>query len=592
MMERKDIDVQYTWNVEQIFTSDEVWEKEADELNSKLDFSKYAGKLGDKESLLKYLKEIDKVTAELERLAVYANLKRDEDTRIAKYNAYSGKIDMIYSRYCSATAFFEPEMAALDNEYLQELIEDEDFSDYDYQIELLIKRKAHVVSEKEEKLIALSSETLGSFSDIFAMIDNADLPLPAIEYEGKPCKLTHGLYGLILHSTNRAKRAEAYKKYYSAYIGLLNTITANYYGNVKKDVFLSKVYNFDSCLSHALFSEDVDKKIYENLLESVTENCQVMHRYIADRKKILNYEKLYFYDVYAPLVGNVEIKMPYDEAYEYVIKGLSALGKEYQELLSKGRDERWIDVEETDGKRNGAYSAGVYGVHPYVLLNYQPTLNDIFTIAHEMGHSLHTYFSQKNQPFAKSEYKIFVAEVASTVNEVLLLKDMLAHALDTNLKKYLLNYYLDSIRATLHRQTMFAEFEYEAHKTVEEGNPLTRENLCEIYANIGKKYYGNEIEHDYEISCEWCRIPHFYSSFYVYKYATGIIAAINIVHRILTEGEPAVQDYFKFLSGGSSTDPVSLLKLAGVDLSTKEPFEFAMKEFEQTLTEFEKLMKI
>ncbi|MDE6791207.1 MAG: oligoendopeptidase F family protein, partial [Clostridia bacterium] len=381
-------------------------------------------------------------------------------------------------------------------------------------------------------------------------------------------------------------------KYYSAYIGLLNTITANYYGNVKKDVFLSKVYNFDSCLSHALFSEDVDKKIYENLLESVMENCQVMHRYIADRKKILNYEKLYFYDVYAPLVSNVEIKMPYDEAYEYVIKGLSALGREYQELLRVGRDERWIDVEETDGKRNGAYSAGVYGVHPYVLLNYQPTLNDIFTIAHEMGHSLHTYFSQKNQPFAKSEYRIFVAEVASTVNEVLLLKDMVAHALDTILKKYLLNYYLDSIRATLHRQTMFAEFEYEAHKTVEEGNPLTRENLCEIYANIGKKYYGDEIEHDYEISCEWCRIPHFYSSFYVYKYATGIIAAINIVHRILIEGEPAVEDYFKFLSGGSSTDPVSLLKLAGVDLSTKEPFEFAMKEFEQTLTEFEKLMGI
>lgn len=591
-MERSQVKDCCKWKVSDVFASDEQWEKAVEELFSAIDFSAYQGKLGDKARLLGYLKSNDELTVRLEHVAVYANLKRDEDTRIAKYNAYSGKIDMLFSRYCAATAFFEPEMAALDESYLKELIKDEDFSDYDYQLKLLLKRRSHVVSEKEERLVALSSEALGSFYDIFAMIDNADLPLPEIEWEGKKRKLTHGLYGLILHSPDRKKREEAYKKYYSAYIGLLNTITANYYGNVKKDVFLSRVYNFDSCLDHALFSEDVDRKVYENLLESVTENCGVMHRYIADRKKILGVDKLYFYDVYAPLVKDAEVKMPYDKAYEYVVEGLAALGEEYQNLLRRGYNERWIDVEETEGKRNGAYSAGVYGVHPFVLLNYQPTLNDVFTIAHEMGHSLHTYFSQKNQPFAKSEYKIFVAEVASTVNETLLLKYMLSKAEDENLKKYLLNYYLDSIRATLHRQTMFAEFEYEAHKMVEEGEPLTRENLCEKYAAIGKKYYGDAIEHDYEISTEWCRIPHFYSSFYVYKYSTGIITAINIANRILTEGESAVKDYFKFLSGGSSTDPVSLLKLAGVDLSTKEPFTFAMKEFENTLLEFEKLMNI
>lgn len=591
-MERSQVKDCYKWKVSDIFDGDEQWEKAVEELFSAIDFSAYQGKLGDKAKLLGYLKSNDELTVRLEHVAVYANLKRDEDTRIAKYNAYSGKIDMLFSRYCAATAFFEPEMAALDESYLKELIEDKDFSDYDYQLKLLLKRRSHVVSKKEERLVALSSEALGSFYDIFAMIDNADLPLPEIEWEGKKRKLTHGLYGLILHSPDRKKREEAYKKYYSAYIGLLNTITANYYGNVKKDVFLSRVYNFDSCLDNALFSEDVDRKIYENLLESVTENCAVMHRYIADRKKILGVDKLYFYDVYAPLVKDAEVKMPYDKAYEYVVEGLAALGEEYQNLLRRGYNERWIDVEETEGKRNGAYSAGVYGVHPFVLLNYQPTLNDVFTIAHEMGHSLHTYFSQKNQPFAKSEYKIFVAEVASTVNETLLLKYMLSKAEDGNLKKYLLNYYLDSIRATLHRQTMFAEFEYEAHRMVEEGEPLTRENLCEKYAAIGKKYYGDAIEHDYEISTEWCRIPHFYSSFYVYKYSTGIITAINIANRILTEGESAVKDYFKFLSGGSSTDPVSLLKLAGVDLSTKEPFTFAMKEFENTLLEFEKLMNI
>ncbi|MCM1546270.1 MAG: oligoendopeptidase F [Clostridiales bacterium] len=591
-MEREKVQECYKWNVKDIFESDEQWESATEELNGKLDFSGYQGKLGDKSILLKYLKASDELTIQLERVAVYANLKRDEDTRKSKYVAYSGKIDMIFSKYCSATAFFEPEMAALNETYLKELIADKDFSDYDYQLKLLLKRRKHVASEKEERLVALSSEALGSFSDIFAMIDNADLPLPEIEWEGKTRKLTHGLYGVILHSADRKKREEAYKKYYSAYIGLLNTITANYYGNVKKDVFLSRVYNFSSCLDHALFSEDVDRKVYENLLESVTENCGVMHRYIADRKKILGVDKLYFYDVYAPLVADAEVKMPYDKAYEYVIEGLGVLGKEYQDLLRRGYNERWIDVEETEGKRNGAYSAGVYGVHPYVLLNYQPTLTDIFTVAHEMGHSLHTYFSQKNQPFAKSEYRIFVAEVASTVNEVLLLKYMLSKAKDDNLKRYLLNYYLDSIRATLHRQTMFAEFEYEAHKLVEEGNPLTRENLCEKYAQIGKKYYGDAIEHDFEISTEWCRIPHFYSSFYVYKYSTGIITAINIANKILTEGEPAVKNYFKFLSGGSSTDPVSLLKLAGVDLYEKQPFVFAMKEFENTLLEFEKLMEI
>ncbi len=591
-MDRKEVKTQYKWKVEDVFSCDEDWEKKAEELYGRLDFSKYAGKLGDRATLLSYLKELDSLTIELEHIAVYANLKRDEDTRVAKYNAYSGKIDMIYSRYCTATAFFEPEMASLDEKYLQSLVKDKDFSDYDYQIKLLIKRRAHVVSEKEEKLVALASETLGSFSDIFAMIDNADLPLPEMEFEGEKRKLSHGLYGLILHSSDREKREEAYKKYYAAYIGLLNTITANYYGNIKKDVFLSRVYNFDSCLEHALFSEDVSKKIYENLLDSVTKNCSVMHRYIADRKKILGYDKMYFYDIYAPLVENAKISMPYDKAYGYVVEGLAALGEEYQSLLKRGYEERWLDVEETEGKRSGAYSAGVYGLHPFVLLNYQPTLNDIFTIAHEMGHSLHTYFSQKNQPYAKSDYKIFVAEVASTVNEVLLLKYMVSKAEDVNLKKYLLNYYLDSIRATLHRQTMFAEFEYQAHKMVEEGNPLTRENLCETYAKIGKKYYGDAIEHDYEISTEWCRIPHFYSSFYVYKYSTGIISAINIANAILTQGDKAVKNYFKFLSGGSSTDPVSLLKLAGVNLEESAPFEFAMKEFENTLLEFEKLMEI
>ena len=438
----------------------------------------------------------------------------------------------------------------------------------------------------------MSGEILDGFYENFSMIDNLDLPLPEIEWNGETVNLSHGLYGIILHSDNREKRKECYEKYYSAYTSLINTITSVYSGNVKKDVFLSKVYKYNSCLEHALFAEDVDRKVYDNLIKAVDENLPSMHRYIADRKKILGYDKHYFYDIYAPLIQGVNVKYSYDEAYELVIKGLEPLGKEYQALLRKGYEERWLDVEETEGKRNGAYSIGCPDCHPYVLLNYQRTLHEVFTIAHEMGHALHTYFSQQNQPYAKSQYKIFVAEVASTVNETLLLKYMLKEAKDESVKKYLLNYYLDSIRATLHRQTQFAEFESEAHSLAEKGEPLTKEKLCGLYENLNKKYYGEAMEYDYNISCEWARIPHFYRAFYVYKYATGITAAINIVKRILSDGEPAVKDYFEFLSGGGSTDPVSLLKLAGVDLSSTKPFEVAMAEFSETLTEFEKLMNI
>lgn len=591
-MERNQVEQRFKWNTDDIFPSDEAWEKAYAEAEKEINFSQYAGKLGNRSDLLAFLKANDEFLKKVERVFLYASMKHDEDTRISKYTAYSFKCDALISKYSAELAFFEPELASQTEEYLNSLVADKNFSDYDYTLKTLIKRKPHVIPEAEERLVALAGETLGSFSDIFSMIDNADLPLPEIELDGKNVKLTHGTYGVILHSSDREKRKEAYEKYYGAYESLLNTITATYYGNVKKDVFLTRAYHYNSCLERALSSEDVNEVVYRNLLTAVKGSFPAMHRYIADRKKILGYDKLYFYDVYAPLVSDVEVRMEYDDAYDYVIKGLAPLGKEYQALLKRGHDERWIDVEETEGKRSGAYSTGCFGVHPYVLLNYKPTINEIFTVAHEMGHSLHTYFSSHNQPYAKSDYKIFVAEVASTVNEVLLLKFMLGDTDDINLRKYLLNYYLDTIRATLHRQTMFAEFEYEAHDMAEKGEPLTKELLCEIYGRIGKDYYGESIEHDFHISCEWARIPHFYRAFYVYKYSTGIITAMNIAHRILTEGEPAVKDYFKFLSSGSSSDPVSLLRLAGVDLESTAPFEFAMKEFADTLAEFEKLMNI
>lgn len=591
-MDRKDVKIERKWKVEDIYATDELWEQDFIKAQNVPKFSKYAGKLGNKEQLLKFLREDDEYSVLIERLAIYAHLRHDENIAVPLHAAQYSKMFPLFSQYSTERAFFEPEMAKLSDEYLNSVAADPDFFDYDYIIKRVIKGKAHTISEAEEKIIGMSYEVFNTFSDTFAMIDNLDVPLPEIEYEGKTVKLSHGLYGIILHSPNKEKRKEAYDKYYAAYGSLLNTLASTYIGNVKSDVLLSRVYKFNSCLERALFDEDVDKCVYDNLLKAVDDNLASMHRYIADRKKILGYEKQYFSDVYAPLVEGVDFKLSYDEAYAYVIKGLGALGKDYQALLKKAYDERWLDVEETEGKRNGAYSASCYGVHPYVLLNYHPTISEVFTIAHEMGHSIHTYYSQKYQPFAKSQYKIFVAEVASTVNEVLLLKYMLGEAKDTNLKKYLLNYYLDTIRATLHRQTMFAEFETEAHSVAERGEPLTKDAMCEMYAKIGKKYYGDQIEHDKNISFEWARIPHFYNSFYVYKYATGITAAINIAKRILKCGESAVKDYIKFLSGGSSTDPVSLLKLAGVDLTKAEPFEIAMREFDETLSEFEKLMGI
>ncbi|MBE7088202.1 MAG: oligoendopeptidase F [Clostridiales bacterium] len=591
-MERNLVENKYKWKLEDIFATDEQWEKCYEETLNSIDFAKYAGTLHDKGSLLSYFKETDEFGKLLDKLAVYAHMRHDEDSRIAKYTAYNAKIGALYSKFATQVAFFDSEMASLEEQYLNSLIADEDFSDYDYQLKVIIKHKPYALSESEERLMALSSETLDTFYETFSMIEAIDLPLPEVEYEGEKIKLSHGLYGIALHSSDREKRKEIYEKYYKAYISLINTITSNYIGNVKKGVFISKAYKYDSCLDMALLNEGVDKVVYDNLLHYVNANAKTLHRYIADRKKILGYDKLYFYDIYAPLVEDCEISLPFDEAYDYMVKGLAPLGKEYQELLLKAKDERWIDVEETTGKRNGAYSLGCYGIHPYVLLNYRPDTNNMFVIAHEMGHAMHTYFSINNQPFAKSNYKIFVAEVASTVNEVLLLKYMLANTKDEKLKKYLLNYHLDSIRQTLQRQTMFAEFEYEAHSMVERGEPLTKENLCSLYADIGKRYYGEDIEHDFNISCEWMRIPHFYRAFYVYKYATGIIAAINIVNKILSEGEQAVKNYFEFLKGGSATDPVSLLKLAGVDLTSKQPFEVAMKEFEETLDKFEELMGI
>ena len=590
-MERSEVESRYKWKTEDIFPSDEAWEKSFADAEKLIDFSSYKGTLGTAETVRRFFKKQEEVGSKLERLYLYAHMRHDEDSRIAKYTSMQSRAMSLFVRFSSETAFAEPELTALPDSVLVGYQKDESLKDYDYFFRQLIKSKKHILSEKEEKLLAMGGEVYSQFQNIFSMIDNADIKLGEVDDgKGDTIALTHGMYGVLLHGVDRELRRRAFEKYYEAYIGLTNTIAATYYGNVKKDVFLSKARGYASCLERALEGEDVDVAVYNNLIAAVHENLPAMHRYMALRKKVLGLEEQHMYDIYAPLVADAELKLSYEDACELVVKGLAPLGEEYCALLRKGFAEGWVDVCETAGKRSGAYSTGIFGLHPFVLLNYQKTTHDVFTIAHEMGHSLHTYYSNANQPYAKADYRIFVAEVASTVNEILLLKYILSATQDDTMKKYLLNYFLDTVRTTLHRQTMFAEFEERAHGMVEQGTPLTSENLCEEYLKLNKLYYGDAIVHDPQIAYEWSRIPHFYTSFYVYKYSTGIISAISIVNRILKEGESAVSDYKAFLSSGGSDSPVELLKIAGVDLTSRAAFNVAMAEFEDTLHRLEKLI--
>lgn len=588
-MERKDVETKYRWKIEDVFESDEAWERAFAELETLPDFSAFRGKLNTAENVAAFFATAEEYEKKLMLVYLYAHSKHDEDIRVTKYNAYSAKVINLFTRYGAQTSFAEPELTALPEETLKAFVADPRLKDHDYALSRMIVRKKHVLSEKEEYILAQTAEPLGVASDVFDMLDDAELNLPYIVYQGKRVRLSHGLYSVILSGNDRAARANVFRKYYSAFEKIINTLATTYFGNVKKDIFYKNVRGYGSCLEMALAEEDVTREVYDNLIKAVNGATPIMHRYMQVRKKTLGLDKMHMYDLYIPLVENAELRLTYEEAYELVLKGLSPLGEEYVALLKRGRDERWIDVCETEGKAGGAYSIGVYGTHPFVLLNYQQTTHDVFTIAHEMGHSLHSYFSNSAQPYAKADYKIFVAEVASTVNEVLLLKYLLATSQDKKLRRYLLNYFMDMIRTTLFRQTQFAEFEQEAHAMAERGEPLNKDNLSELYYLLNKKYYGDALTHDKQIAIEWARIPHFYRSFYVYKYATGITAAIAIADKILSEGAPAVERYFNFLKGGCSADPVTLLKGAGADLTRAETFAAAMKEFSDALEEFQAL---
>lgn len=589
---RKEIPEKYKWNLGDIFATPEDWQKAFDEISaSYTELAAFKGKLSDRDELLKFLKLSDQYDIKFGQLYCYAMMSYNEDSQDPEKQARFSKIYGLLTNYSAAMSFVSPELSALPNEQLQSLISDPDFSDYDVSLKNLLNGKAHILSEAEEMLMANVGAFSGQFHEVFNRLDSGDIKFETIEVDGKPVQLGHGTYSMLLQNKDQKVRKLAFETYYKSYINVINTLAGLYEGSVKADVFRAHARHFGSAMESALFYEQVDKAVYDNLIKCMHESFAPLHRYIALRKKLMGVETLNMYDLYVSIFDNADISCEYEEACELVKKGLAPLGKDYLEVVQHAFDNRWIDVHETPTKRSGAYSMGVPGVHPYMLLNYQKTTHDIFTIAHEMGHSMHSYYSEKAQPAAKSDYKIFVAEVASTCNEVLLLKYLLGTVTDVAVKKYLLQYYLDMLRTTMYRQAMFAEFEQISHDMAEKGQPFTSEALCEKYLQLNKMYYGEAVHHNDEIKYEWARIPHFYRAFYVYKYSTGIISAVCIAEKILKEGESAVANYKKFLSLGGSMDPVSELKVAGVDLTSEEPFKIVTKSFEDTLAQLEELCK-
>ena len=588
---RSDIPEQYKWNLGDIYPTPDDWEKEFAQFNAEYPrLAQYKGKLSDRNTLLEFLRLTDSVELMLDRLFGYAHMDYDSDLQDSSKQARYSRIYGAYVAYNEATSFVSAELSAIPDDKLRQFAADADFADYDVALNNVLRGKAHILSEKEERLLAGVGGFSGQFHEVFNRLDSGDIKFDSITVDGQKVQLGHGTYSTLLQNKDQKVRKKAFQTYYKAYIDKINTLTGLYEGSVKADCFSAKARNFPSAMDAALFYEDVDRSVYNNLSKCMHANFKPLHRYIALRKKLLGVKTLNMYDLYVPIFADADISCEYEEACQLVLKGLAPLGEDYLQVVRKAFAERWIDVHETPTKRSGAYSSGVSGVHPYMLLNYQKTTHDIFTIAHEMGHSMHTYYSCQAQPFSKEGYKIFVAEVASTCNEVLLLKYLLSTEQDVNVKKYLLQYYLDMLRTTMYRQAMFAEFEQISHSLVEQGQPLTAEVLCAQYLKLNKMYYGRSVRHNPEIQYEWARVPHFYRAFYVYKYATGIISAVCIAERILSEGAPAVADYKKFLSLGGSMDPVSELKVAGVDLTSKHPFEVVAKSFEDTLQQLEQLV--
>jgi len=588
---REEIPEEAKWRLDHIYATDEAWEEEFQQLRQAVDQAgRYKGRVGESAlTLLEALKMQDEIYNLLERVLQYAMMRRDEESTNARYQAMSQRALALYSQVGSALAYLVPEVLAVPEETLRRYVDEESgLQVYRHYLEDLLRSKPHVLSPREEQILAEVGEFARAPEIIFDMLNEADMKFGTIRDEsGEEVELTHGRYTRFIRSRDRRVRREAFQKLAAQYLAHKNTLAATYNASVQKDIFYARMRNYSSALESELHPDNVPVSVYEQLIASVREALPALHRYLRLRKRVLGLDELRMYDLYVPLVPDVEYRVPFEEGKRIVKEGLAPLGEEYQAALDACFHGGWIDVYETQGKMSGAYVRTVYSVHPYVLLNYQDDIFDVFTIAHELGHAMHSHFTLAKQPYIYSHYSIFVAEVASTVNEALLVNYLLDSESDPRRRLYILNYYLEQFRTTMFRQTMFAEFEKMTHEEVERGGAPTADWLCENYRRLNLDYYGAEVTVDPEIDIEWARIPHFYSAFYVYKYATGFSAANALAEGILSGKPGAVERYLDFLSAGSSDYPLNVLAKAGVDMSSPEPVRQALRLFERLLDEME-----
>ncbi|MGI6093207.1 MAG: oligoendopeptidase F [Veillonellaceae bacterium] len=592
--ERSELPSEYKWRLTDIYTSETAWQEDFDKLNQTLPKMKsYKNKLSESSgNLLACLKLRDEIGIISSKLYAYARMHRDENTADAKYQALTGKVESLLAEAGAATSFVEPEILAMPDETLSKFRQQETgLKDYSFYFEDLLRQKKHVLSPAEEELLSRSSEIAQTPENVFNMLAHADIDFPdTLGEDGKPVQLSEGRYSNLIRSENREVRKEAFKNLFTTYNKYRNTFAATLGGNVKKNIFYSRVRNYNSTLESALEGDNVPTEVYDNLITTVHANLEPLHRYVELKKKALQLDEIHMYDLYTPLAKDVKFNIPYEKGLELVRTGLAPLGPEYSDILNKGLTSGWIDVYENKGKQTGAYSWGIYSVHPFVLLNYHDRYDDVSTVAHEMGHAIHSYYSQKHQPYITSGYTTFCAEVASTTNEVLLLDHMLKTTQDKQKRLYLINQYLELVRATVYRQTMFAEFEKLLYQKAENGETITADMLDTMWRDLNVKYYGPTIVVDDEIAVEWARIPHFYWHFYVYQYVTGYSAATTLAEKMLTEGEPAQQRYIEFLKSGGSDYSLNILKKAGVDMSSPKPIEITLNKFSAMLDELEELL--
>ena len=592
---RDQIDRKYKWNIEAMIADESTIDNDLEDVKAQASAyaEEFSGKLTQSaDVLLKAYKDRDAIWRKLENIYVYSRMRRDENNAESKYQAMSDKCGAVIAAVSASMSFFTPELLASSDDIILGYIEqNEGLKEYEFAIKDTLRQKEHILTEAEENLLAQMSEVTKATNDIFTMLNNADIKFASIKDEdGDEVEVTHGNYIKFMESHDRDVREAAYNAMYDSYKDLINTIATTYNYNTKTDVVSARIRKYESARAAALSGDNIPGEVYDNLISVVNDNLPAMHRYVELRKKMLGVDKMYMYDMYVPLIELPKTVISYEEALDMMREGLAPLGEEYITKMNAGLAEGWIDVYENKGKTSGAYSFGSYDSFPYILLNYTDTLKDVFTIVHEMGHSMHSRYTRDVQPYIYGSHSIFTAEVASTVNESLLMQHLLGKDNDIEMRKYLLNLHLEEFRTTLFRQTMFAEFEDITHKAIEAGQVLTAEWMCEQYEALNAKYYGPAVEKDDTIKYEWARIPHFYNAFYVYKYATGYSAATAISNKILSEGKPAADKYIEFLKTGESDHPIELLKIAGVDMSTPEPIEKAMETFNALLVEFEKLV--